>query len=432
MRVRIRTSLCRLIAIAQCVALSTAAGAARADDRIDQLLDRIDRQDREIQELRQEVNELRGKPVVTQPPPPTSDAPQQYKREEGDDPLADRGNPGIRLEISGQINQAINFAGDGHDTKAYFVDNDTSNTRLRFAGVARFKEGLEIGPLLEVAFSPNPSSDVSQDREIAGDFFQVRRAELYALDERFGRVTLGRGSSASDDTAEYDLSLVSGPIMYSGISDIVGGLQFTHDGHLTGVHVNQAFFNFDGNRQNRIRYDTPMWGPAQVSVSYGADQQWAAALTFGGDYGRWSAMEVGPFTMLGAVSIFDPNQHGVDFQTAGSWSVLHNATGLNLTFSGGAQEGVKGGTPYNLYGKLGWNAKLLDIGPTGFGVDYTWTENLSGSGDKGQGVGVAAVQVLRKYGIELYTQFRWYTVDRAERPRFDDILVGTLGTRVRF
>jgi predicted porin len=428
----VRSTPRRLAALAQCIALSTLAGTARAQDRVDVLLERIDKQDREIQELRQEVNELRGKPVVTQPPPPTSDAPQQYRREEGDDPLADYGNPGIRLEISGQINQAINFAGDGHDTKAYFVDNDTSNTRLRFAGVARFKEGLEIGPLLEVAFSPNPSSDVSQDREIAGDFFQVRRAELYALDERFGRVTLGRGSSAADNTAEYDLSLVSGPIMYSGISDIVGGLQFTHDGKLTGTHVNQAFFNFDGNRQNRVGYDSPMLGPVQLSLSYGADQQKSAALTFGGDYGRWSAFEVGPFTMLGAVSIADPNQHGVNFRTAGSWSVLHDATGLNLTFSGGADDTSSGGTPYNLYGKLGWNTKLTKLGPTGFGVDYTWTENVSGSGDKGQGVGIAAVQVLQRYGIELYTQFRWYSVDRADRPRFDDIFVGTMGTRVRF
>src|SRR5262249_35677793 len=90
-----------------------------------------------------------------------------------------------------------------------------------------------------------------------------------------------------------------------------------------------------------------------------------------------------------------------------------------------------GGTPYNLYGKFGWNAKLLEAGPTGFGVDYTWTENVSGSGDKGQGVGVAAVQVLRRYGIELYTQFRWYSVDRAERPHFADIFLGPRGGGVR-
>jgi len=432
MHVRVRSTLRWMAALLPCAALSMLGGAARADDRIDVLLQRIDKQDQEIQELRQQVNELRGKAAVTQAPPPTSDAPQQYKREEGDDPMADHGNPGIQLQISGQINQAINFAGDGHDTKAYFVDNDTSNTRLRFAGVARFKENLEIGPLLEVAFSPNPSSEVSQDREIAGDFFQVRRAEVYALDERYGRVTLGRGSSASDNTAEFDLSLVSGPIMYSGISDIVGGLQFTHDGKLTGTRVNQAFFNFDGNRQNRIRYDTPTLGPAQVSVSYGADQQWAAALTFGADYDRWSAIAAGPFTMLGGLSIFSQNQHGVNFTTAGSWSVLHNATGLNLTFSGGADDTSSGRTPYNLYGKLGWNTKLTSLGPTGFGVDYTWTENVSGSDDKGQGVGIAAVQVLQRYGIELYTQFRWYSVDRGEGPKFDDIFVGTMGTRVRF
>lgn len=428
----IRSWLCRLAVLGGCPALIASAGAARAQDRFDALMERIEKQDREIQELRQQVNELRGKPVVTQPPPPTSDAPQEYRREEGDDPVGDYGNPGIRLEISGQINQAINVAGDGKETKAYFVDNDTSNTRLRFAGVAKFKEGSEIGPLLEVAFSPNPSSDVSQDREIAGDFFQVRRAELYAYDPRYGRFTLGRGSLAANDIATFDLSLVSGPIMYSGISDVAGGLQFTDGKHLTGVHLNQAFFNFDGNRQNRVRYDTPMWGPVQLSLSYGANERKDLAVTFGGDYGRWTGFEVGTFTTLGGVAISDPSQHGVDFRVAGSWSVLHNPTGLSLTFSGGFDEGPSGGTPYNLYGKLGWNAKLLSVGPTGFGVDYTWTENVSAPGDQGQGVGVAAVQVLQRYGIELYTQFRWYSVDRAEHPKFDDIFVGTMGTRVRF
>ena len=35
-----------------------------------------------------------------------------------------------------------------------------------------------------------------------------------------------------------------------------------------------------------------------------------------------------------------------------------------------------------------------DVGDTGFGVDYTWTENVSAGGDQGQSVGLAAVQVL--------------------------------------
>jgi hypothetical protein len=38
----------------------------------------------------------------------------------------------------------------------------------------------------------------------------------------------------------------------------------------------------------------------------------------------------------------------------------------------------------------------------------------------------------RGYGIELYSQVRWYTLDRADAPSVDDIVVGTLGTRVKF
>jgi hypothetical protein len=47
-------------------------------------------------------------------------------------------------------------------------------------------------------------------------------------------------------------------------------------------------------------------------------------------------------------------------------------------------------------------------------------------------VGLSAVQVLDRYGIELYTQARWLELDRGQGPDFDDIWVLTTGTRVRF
>jgi hypothetical protein len=411
--------------IALLVAAWILPGPAAAGDRIDALIERVEAQDREIQALRKEVQELRENP---RPPPEHPD----YRREDGDEPLTDYQNPRIRLDLSGQINQAFNFAGDGKNAKGYFVDNDTTNTRMRFAGVSMWEEGPQVGTTLEIAFSPNNSFDVSQDNEVAGDFFQVRRAELWARDDRYGRVMFGQGSAAADNTAEFDLSLISGMIMTSGVSFIAGGLQLT-DGHsLTGVTLGDAFFNFDGDRQERIRYDSPMLGPVQLSVSAGADQRYDAALTFGGDYDHWSGMDLGPFTGLGAVSIRQPNQEDVDYTVAGSWSLLHDASGLSLTLSGGFDGGARGDTPYSLYGKLGWNAKLVPVGPTGFGVDYAWTENVSADGDRGQSVGLAAVQVLQRYGIELYGQLRWYTVDRAASPAFDDIYLGTLGTRVRF
>jgi hypothetical protein len=109
--------------------------------------------------------------------------------------------------------------------------------------------------------------------ESTSDFIDVRKVEASARNDSYGQVLFGKGAAAADDTAEYDLSLVAGPIMYSGVADIVGGLNFTRNGALTGITVGTAFFNFDSGRQNRVRYDSPMIGDVlQVSVSAGDKQ----------------------------------------------------------------------------------------------------------------------------------------------------------------
>lgn len=279
------------------------------------------------------------------------------------------GTERVRLSISGHINRAINIADDGDKTKAYFVDNDVSNSRVRFVGTGQVAEDTTLGVVTEVAFSPNNSFDVSQDNETANDFVDVRKVEATVMNRTYGKFSLGKGQAAADDTAEYDLSLVAGPIMYSGVSDIVGGLQFVSNGALTGVTVGNAFSNLDGNRQDRARYDTPTVGPGlQLSVSAGSDQRYDAALTWGGDYGDWTGVEIGPFTTLGAISIRDPNENNVEWRLAGSFSALHNPTGLSVTVSSGVSELDRGDNPYNLYGKVAWDTSFLQIGPTASGL----------------------------------------------------------------
>jgi len=406
------------------------SGTALAQDRVDALIERLERQELEIQALRQEVQELREQgPKIPNDVP--GDAPY-YQKEDGEERLTEYENPRIHVDISGQINQAVNFLGDGKDARALFVDNDASNSRLRIAGVSVFDDGPQVGTTLELAFSGNNSFDVSQDNETASDFLQVRRAEVFVLDERLGRLMFGRGSASADNTAEFNLSRVSGPIMTSGVSFPIGGVQFTDGDMLTGLTVDDAFFNFDGGRQNRVRYDTPMFGPVQLAISAGADQRLDASLTFGSDFDRWTGVELGPLVGLGGVSISDPSNGDADFRVAGSGSLLHPASGLSATVSSGFDAGSEGDTPYNVYGQLGWDAELLSFGTTGFGVDYTWTENRSADDDQGQSVGLAVVQALDRYGIELYSQLRWLTLDRDAGESFDDLWIGTVGTRVRF
>lgn len=406
------------------VLLLLISGGSAAQEQGGDVESRLEQQQREIEELRKEIDDLKQ----TTPPPPQH---PEYRKEDGEEPLTDYLNPDIRLDIAAQVNPALNVAGDGKKTKLYFVDNDTTASRVRFAGVGIFQQGPAVGTTLEVGLSPNNSFDVSQDDETAGDFISVRRAELWVQDERFGRVMFGRGSAAADNTAEFDLTLVGGPIMMSGVSFIAGGLQFVSNDTLTGFTIDDAFFNFDGDRQNRIRYDSPMLGPVQLSLSAGSDQRYDAAVTFGGDYDHWTGFEIGPFVTLGAVSVSTPSSSGVDYRVAGSWSMLHQPSGLSLTLSSGVEETTRK-TPYNVYAKLGWDAELVSFGPTGFGVDYTWNENVLANEVEGQSVGVAAIQHLSEYGIELYTQFRWYTLDGTVGPGFDDIYLGTVGTRVRF
>ena len=233
-------------------------------------------------------------------------------------------------------------------TKGYFVDNDTSNSRVRIEADATAGE-RNFGGIFELAFSPNNSYDVDQENETADDdLIQVRRAEVYLRNDARGRLSLGQSASAADDTSEYDLSVVAGPIMYSGVADIVGGLRFTDGDDLTDVTVGDAFFDFDGERFGRFRYDSPLFGPFQVSVSAGSDQRYDAALTFGGDYGDWSGVEIGDFTTLGASAIRDPSDDAYDGVTTGSFSALHNPTGLSLTLSGGYGGGAAGDEPFNL------------------------------------------------------------------------------------
>jgi hypothetical protein len=145
-----RVSYFCLLSLALNIALSTLAGAAIAQDRVDLLLQRVEEQDRQIEALRQELNALRAE---TAPPPEEDQSTREEwgrQAEESEVPT-DYDSPAIRVELAGQINQAMNFAGDGDETKAYFVDNQASGTRIRLSGASRFEEGWQLGTTLEVA-----------------------------------------------------------------------------------------------------------------------------------------------------------------------------------------------------------------------------------------------------------------------------------------
>ncbi len=123
-----------------------------------------------------------------------------------------------------------------------------------------------------------------------------------------------------------------------------------------------------------------------------------------------------------------------NFQYDGSFSALHEATGLNFTFSAGTQDADDSDNPYSLWGKLGWQADIWSVGKTSFSVDYGYSDNVYAEDYKGDSFGVAAVQSFADYGTELFLQFRQYALDAPGRSDqdLDDMNVATVGARVKF
>ncbi|MGD8500857.1 MAG: hypothetical protein PVJ86_09435 [Phycisphaerales bacterium] len=337
------------------------------------------------------------------------------------------GQERVKLAISGQVHRAVNVIDDGKNTTAYFVDSDASNSRVRFVGTARATDDLTLGSRIELAIAPNESSDVNQNSEESGDFFDQRWAEVSLASKRFGKLSLGKGDTASNNTAEVDLSRTD-VVQYSSIADIAGGMFFrqTGDDTLTDVKVSNAFKNFDGlSRKSRVRYDTPTFWGFHLAGSAVSDQRWDASLWWGGQ--GWG------FKAAGAAAISDPNEDNTDYQYDGSFSVLHEATGLNLTLSGGIKDRESGESdPYNLYAKGGWLTRFWSFGQTAFGLDYTRSVNLPTGRDDGYSIGGALVQQFEKFGTELYLQYRLYDLDRDAAPEVQNMKVGTIGARIKF
>jgi len=337
------------------------------------------------------------------------------------------GQERVKLAISGQVHRAVNLIDDGKNTDLYFVDSDASNTRVRFVGTAKATDDLTIGSRLEIAATSNESSQVNQNNEDSGDFFNVRWADVTLASKSYGKLWMGKGDTASNNTSEVDLSGVD-VVDYASIADIAAGMLFREssgNNSLTTVSVSDAFNDRDGlSRQNRVRYDTPTFWGFHLAGSAVSDQRYDAALYWGGQgYG---------FKAAAAAAIANPNRDNTDLQYNGSFSVLHEGTGLNLTTSAGLLDRDDEGDPTNFYVKGGWLTRLFSVGQTGFAVDYTRSVNLPTGRDKGYSVGGVVVQQFEDYGTELYLQYRLYSLDRDVAPSVENMNVGTIGARVKF
>ena len=383
--------------------------AAQEDPRIEQL-------QRQIEELQRQLDALKGE-VENRMPPPPERAPAKPAQ-----PVVS-GNDKVKLTISGQLNRAVLISDDGRQTKFFFVDNDNSSTRVRFEGSGRINEEFSAGAVLEIELQSNSTREVSQDNESTGTAnFKDRNAEVYFDSTRLGRIWLGQGNSASDNTSEVDLSGTT-VVGTSDIADFAGGLQFVDDGELSGVTINETYNNFDGlSRDDRLRYDTPRFGPFGLSASAASDSKFDVAGTYLGAFDDTKLAGAAAFASDGGDFI------GVD----GSVSLLL-ASGFNVTAAAGWRDFDEGDRDDGkfIYGKLGYLVDWFAIGRTALALDAYYGADVGADGDKAFETGAFAVQYLDPVATELYVGYRFHHLSRNDTD-FDPINAVLTGARVKF
>ena len=337
----------------------------------------------------------------------------------GAEGLVESGNDDIRLTLSGQVNRGVLFADNGSDSEVFHVDNDNSSTRVRFVGEGDLNDDITVGTQIEVQFESNSTAAISfnQSGSAGPDNFTERKLELYFDSDQFGRVWLGQGDTASNNTSEVDLSGTA-VVGYSGIADLAGGLEFDN-----GTQINEAFSNFDGlSRDDRLRYDTPNFGGFTVSASAVESDEWDAALRFSGDIGGVRA--------AAAVAYAD----SINFeQINGSASVLFQS-GLNFTAALGTRDLDTPGRdePFFYYVKAGQRLDVFDIGSTALAIDITQADEVNADGEEFTSYGAFVVQNLDPVATELYLGVRNHTLDTPGGSDPDDIIAVLAGARIKF
>jgi len=288
---------------------------------------------------------------------------------------ARKGNRRVSLTITGQVNKAILFWDDGHNSATYFgLDNTNTSSRFSFLGEARispkWKAGFEIMIETEGVGRTAGANQLNEDgltssatyfgaangTNNAGNsdafFGDARRAAGWIEHSDFGRVTLGRWETAGA-VGTIDLGGIGVVTGFGGVSLLNGGF-FLRNGDGAFLSTTWSTFldpSFYQSRQEVLRYDSPTWHgfvfSASISEAAGdfTGTNWGVMLRYAGDHHGFrvaagigydhsgdTATPSGRSNTTGAINpiVFPPGpEPDIDAWGAGL-SVMHVASGLFL------------------------------------------------------------------------------------------------------
>jgi hypothetical protein len=345
--------------------------------------------------------------------------------------------PAPTVQLYGQVSRALLNADDGINNKWFHVDNEASGTRFGITGTGTAMPGLRAGFRIEYDAQSNESQRVNfgtaavvgpqsnfpaHDEDVGG--FAERHMDAW-VEGAWGRVSIGQGDGAANGASESDLS-GTGMANGIGVADLGGGFAYrtggpfaTSFGPTIGATINQQDFE---SRYDRLMYTTPVFGGFRAQVSHGQN-----ANTDIKEVAAFYGAKLGGFGDLAAAIGWSEQGGAVKDETLGGSISLLTGFGLNLTASYTTRDNpvIPARDSKFTYFKVGWKA-----GPHAIAVDYAIGDDFAAAGDEATMWGIGYVWNPIRW-LELYAAYKIHELDRTG-VSFEEVKIGTIGTRVRF
>ncbi len=268
---------------------------------------------------------------------------------------ARKGNRKVKLEVSGQVNEALIFWDDGVESNQGVYTNDNGRTRFRFKGSAKITDDVKAGYLLEIGVRGANSKRFDQDNPNPADEagLDVRHSTWYLESKSLGALWVGRTAPAAEGITEVNLANTKDVAKFADVEDSGLGLLVRSGATLSNLSFRRAINDFgdqpgEPERGNIVKYVSPELAGFALTAAWGGDDYWDVGVKYKG--------EMGGFKLAAGIAYGqEENDNGIDLdeiqmancraadddqdtdceQVGGSVSIMHDATGLYTNFSAG-------------------------------------------------------------------------------------------------
>lgn len=343
----------------------------------------------------------------------------------------------VSAKLSGQINMAGMLSDDGYSRDLFFVTNSNSNNRLKLTTTVQPTDDFSVGSIIEFGFKVNSGSSVSQTNKSGSSSTDFRKFDIVFNWKKLGKVSLGKGDTASNESAESDLSGTD-VASYSSLDENGASLYFRKTNEVKGSlytsnpTIGDVFESLDGlSRKTRVRYDTPTFYGFSLATSYMTDYIYDFALHYLNTFPWFKIQGAVAYTSSHA-SISSATGTMKGRQIDGSVSVLLNS-GFNVSYAAGRfWTGTTGRQdPFFHFVKLGYIAKWFAMGSTALSVNYNFHRHFDVNTDRAKSYGAEMVQKLTRYNTELYANWQKFRLTRIN-DRYKPISMILVGARYKF